>query len=81
MNLPDPRDIIPRSSTTIWALNHVASQQELRPRGRSAMLQLSPQCKDVFDQFKQDFQAANLPENKSNKPLVPLGGTIGTTLF
>ena len=45
------------------------------------MLPLSPQLKYVFDKFKQDFQAANSPENKSIKPLVPLGGTIGTTLF
>ena len=73
LNLPDPRDIMPRSSTTVWALNDVAGQQELRPRGPSAMLPLSPQLKDVFDKFKQDFQATNLPENKSIKSLVPLG--------
>ena len=81
LNLPDPRDIMPGSSTTIWALNHVAGQQELRPRDPSAMLPLSPQLKDVLDKFKQDFQAANLPENKSKKTRVPLWGTIGTTLF
>ena len=72
---------MPRSSTTVWALNDVAGQQELRPRGPSAMLPLSPQLKDVFDKFKPDFKAVNLPENKSFKPLVPIGGTIWTTLF
>ena len=39
------------------------------------MLPFSPQLKDVFDKFKQDFQAANLPEIKSIKPLIPLRGT------
>ena len=66
--LPDPKDSIPRSSTTVWALNDVADQQELRPRGPSAMLPLSPQLKEVFDKFEQDFQAANLPEGKYIKP-------------
>ena len=66
---------MPRSSTvtTVWSLNNVTGQQELTARGPSAMLPLSPQLKDVFDKFKQDFQAANLPENISLKPLVPLG--------
>ena len=27
LNLPDPRDRMPRSSTTVWALNEVAGQQ------------------------------------------------------
>ena len=62
MNLPDPRDSMPRSSTIVWALNDVAGQQELRPRGPSAMLPLSAKLKDAFDKFEQDFQAATLPE-------------------
>ena len=57
--LPDPRDNIPMSSTTVWGLNDVASQQELRPRGLSAMLPVSPQLKETLDKFKPDFQAAN----------------------
>ena len=40
---PNPRDSMSRSCGTVWALNYVAGQQELRPRGRSAMLPLSPQ--------------------------------------
>ena len=48
VNLPDPRDSMPRSSTTVWALNDVACKQELRPGGPSAMLTLSPQLKDAF---------------------------------
>ena len=58
---------MPRSSTTVWALIDVASQQELRPRGSSAMLPLSPELKGAFDKFEQDFQAANLPEGKCIK--------------
>ena len=62
LNLPNPRDNMPRSSTTICILNDVAGQQEVRPRGPSVMLPLSPHLKDAFEIFKQDFQAANLPE-------------------
>ena len=32
------------------------------------MLPLSPQLKDAFDKFEQDFQTANLPEGKYIKP-------------
>ena len=53
-----------RFSTTVWAVNDVADHQELRPRGPSPMLPLSPQLKDAFDKFEQDFHAANLPEGK-----------------
>ena len=48
LNLPDQRDNMPRSSTTIWALNDAKGQQELRSRGPSAMLKLSPFLKDAF---------------------------------
>ena len=40
LNLHDPMDGMPRSSTIVWALNDVAYQQELRPRSRSAKLPL-----------------------------------------
>ena len=39
-------------------------QQELRPRGPSAILPLSSRIKDAFDKFEQDFLASNLPEGK-----------------
>ena len=55
LNLPDPRDSMHRSFTTVWGLNDVAGQQELRPRGPLAMLPLSPQLKDTFDKFEQDL--------------------------
>ena len=42
LNLPDPKDTMPRSSTIILALDDEKGQQELRPRGPSAMLPLSP---------------------------------------
>ena len=60
LNLPDPRDSMPRSCTIVWAPDDVAGQQELRPKGPSLMPPLSPQPKYVFDKFDYDFQAANL---------------------
>ena len=55
---------MPRSSTTVWALNNVAGLQELWARGPTPMLPLSPVLNEAFDKFEQDFQAANLPEGK-----------------
>ena len=68
LNLPDPRDTMPRSSTTFGALDDEKGQQELRSRGSSAMLPLSPYLKDAFENFEKDFQAANLPVGKYIKP-------------
>ena len=59
---------MPRSPTSLLALNDVKSQQELKPRGPSAMLPLSLYLKDAFDKFEQDFQASNLIEGKYIKP-------------
>ena len=64
LDLPDPRETIPRSSTTVLGLDDENDQQELRPRGSSAMLPLSPYLKDAFDRFEQDFLASNLPSGK-----------------
>ena len=72
IDLPDPRETMPRSSTSVLGLDDVKCQQELRPRGPSAMLPLSPYLKDAFEKFEQDFQASNLPEGKYIKPLLPL---------
>ena len=54
LNLPDPRDAMPRSSTTILSLDDEKGQllQELRPRGPSVMLPLSPYLKDAFETFR-----------------------------
>ena len=68
LKLPDPRASIPVFSTTVWGLNDMASQQELRPKGPSAMFPVSPTLKEALDKFEQDFQAANLPEGKFIKP-------------
>ena len=46
---------MPRSSSTVWALNDLAGQQELRPRSRSG----------AFENFEQEFQYANLPKGQS----------------
>ena len=68
LDLPDLRDTLPRSSTTVIGLDDEKGQQELRPRGPSAMLPLNPILKDAFEQFEQDFLASNLPEGKYIKP-------------
>ena len=70
LDLPDPRETMPRSSTSVLGLDERKGQQELRPRGPSAMLPLSSHIKDVFEKFEQEFLASNLPEGK-----VVQGGT------
>ena len=65
---PDPRETLPRSSTTELGLDDEKGQQELRPRGPSAMLPLNPILKDACEKFEQDFLASNLPEGKYIKP-------------
>ena len=68
LKLPDTRDTISRSSTTILGLDDEKGQQELRPRGPSIMLPLSSYLKAAFEKFEQDFQASHLPEGKYIKP-------------
>ena len=68
LGLPDPRETMPRSSTSVLGLDGEKGRQELRPRGPSSMLPLSSIIKDAFDKFEQDFQVANLPEGKYIKP-------------
>ena len=68
LDLPDHRDTLPRSSTTVLGLDDEKGQQELRPRGPSAMLPLNPILKDAFEKFEQDFLASNLPEGKYINP-------------
>ena len=73
LDLPDPRDSLSRSSTTVLGLDDEKGQQELRPRDPSAMLPLNPILKDAFDKFEQDFLASNLPEGKYIKPPASTG--------
>ena len=68
LNLPDHRETMPRFSTSVLGLGDQKGQQELRPRGPSAMLPLSAHIKDAFDKFEHDFSASNLPEGKCIKP-------------
>ena len=68
LDLPDPRETLPRSSTTVLGQDDEKGQQELRPRGPSAMLPLNPILKDAFEKLQQDFLASNLPESKYIKP-------------
>ena len=46
--LPDPRESMPRSSTSVMGLDDEKGHQELRPRGPSSMLPLSSVIKDAF---------------------------------
>ena len=68
LGLPDPRESMPRSSTSVMGLDDEKGRQELRPRGPSPMLPLSTVIKDALCKFEHDFQAANLPEGKYIKP-------------
>ena len=68
LSLPDPRESMPRSSTSVMGLDDEKGCQELRPRGSSSILPLSSVIKDSFDKFQHDFEAANLPEGKYIKP-------------
>ena len=61
LHLPDPRETMPRSSTSVLGLDDVKGQQELRPRGPSAMLPLSPYLK---------MPSRSL--NRSSRPLIYL---------
>ena len=64
LELPDRRETLPRSSSTVRGQVDEKGQQQLRPRGPSAMLSLNPILKDAFDKFEHDFLASNLPEGK-----------------
>ena len=41
LDLPDPRETMPRSSTSVIGLDDQKGQQELRPRGPSSVLPVS----------------------------------------
>ena len=68
LSLPDPRESMPRSSTSVLGVDDEKGRQELRPRGPSSILPLSSVIKDAFDKFQHDFKAANLSEGKYVKP-------------
>ena len=56
LSLPDPRESMPMSSTSVMGLDDEKGRQELRPRGPSSMLPLSSVLKDAFDKFEHDFK-------------------------
>ena len=72
LSLRDPRESMPRSSTSVLGLDDEKGRQELRPRGPPSILPLSSVIKDAFDKFQHDFKAANLAEGKYVKPPPPL---------
>ena len=65
LKLPDPRESLLRA---VMGLDDAKGRQELRPRGPSSVLPLNSVIKDAFNNFDEDFQAANLPEGKYIKP-------------
>ena len=64
LDLPDTRETMSRSYTTLLGLDDEKSQQKLRLRGPSAMLPLSLYLNDAFAKFEQDFLVSNLSEGK-----------------
>ena len=68
IEFPDPRETLPRFSTTVLGLDDNKGQQELRPRGPSAMLPLKAILKDAFEKFEQYFWASSLPDCKYIEP-------------
>ena len=60
LSLPDPRESMPRSSTSVMGLDDEKGHQELRPRGPSSMLPLSSVIKDTFDKFEHDLNISRL---------------------
>ena len=55
LEFPDPRDTMPRSSTSVLDLVEKKDQQELGPRDLSSVFPLSSHIKDAFDKFKHDL--------------------------
>ena len=49
LDLPDPWETMPKSSTTMLGLHDKKGQQELRPRGPSVVLPLNPCLNDTFE--------------------------------
>ena len=49
-------------------LDDEKGQQELGPRGPSAILPLNPILKDAFEKFEQNILTSNFPEGKYIKP-------------
>ena len=68
LDLSDPRETICLGPLPLCAgPDDEKGQQELRPRGPSAILPLNPCLKDASEKFEQDFLASNLPEGKNIK--------------
>ena len=68
LSLPDPRESMPRSSTSVMGLDDEKGRQELRPRGPSSILPLSSVIKDAFDKFQHDKAVTNrFPQEGGNR--------------
>ena len=49
LNIPNPRDSVPVSSTLVIGLNKVAQKQELSPRGPFTFLPANPSFKEALE--------------------------------
>ena len=56
LSLPDPRESMPKSSTSVMGLDDEKGHQELRPRGPSSLLPLSSVINDAFDKLNIIFR-------------------------
>ena len=72
LSLPDPRESMPRSSTSVMGLDDEKGRQELRPRGPSSILPLSSFIKDTFDKFQHNLRLLIYPRVNTSSRLLPL---------
>ena len=76
LSLPDPRECMPRSSTSVMGLDDEKGRQELRPRGPSSILPLSSVIKGPLINFNMTLRLLIYPRvNTSSRPLPLLSGT------
>ena len=68
LNIPDPRNSMPVSSTWVMGLKAVAQKQVFSPEEPSTFLPVNPSLKEALEKFEQDFKIANPPEGKFIKP-------------
>ena len=77
LDLPDPRENLPRSSTIALGLDDKKGQQELRPRGPSAMFPLNPILKDAFDSDASRVRDTRYLTSFSTDPQFGIFGVFG----
>ena len=77
LSLPDPRESMPRSSTSVMGLDDEKGRQELRPRGPSSILPLSSVIKDAFDSDVSRARDTRYLASFSTSPQFGIFGAFG----